>query len=131
MNMAVLFELIIDHTNQIMGTERGSVFLYDEKTAELWSLVATGMKKNEIWISSDYCVAVNIFQSKTPLIIYDAYNDPRFYTEVDELSGFRTKNILCIPLINRKGDCIVHAYRLKYLLVGSVSGQGMILPHQR
>jgi len=106
MNMGVLFELIIDQTNQIMGTERGSVFLYDGKTAELWSLVATGMKKNEIRIPSDYGVAGSVFQSKTPLIINDAYNDPRFYAEVDKLSGFQTKNILCIPLINRKGHCI-------------------------
>lgn len=105
MNMGVLFELIIDQTNQIMGTERGSVFLYDEKSAELWSLVATGMKKNEIRIPSDYGVAGSVFKNKTPLIINDAYNDPRFYAEVDKLSGFRTKNILCIPSINQKGDC--------------------------
>jgi class 3 adenylate cyclase len=105
-NMDVLFELIIDQTNQIMGTERGSVFLYDEKTTELWSLVATGMEKNKIRIPSDYGVAGSVFQSKTPLIINDAYNDPRFYVEIDKLSGFQTKNILCIPLINRKGHCI-------------------------
>ena len=106
MNMALLFELIIDHTNQIMSTERSSVFLYDEKTAELWSLVATGMKKNEIRIPSDFGIVGNVFQSKTPLIINDAYNDPRFYSEVDKKSGFRTRNIICIPLINRQGDSI-------------------------
>jgi len=105
-NMDVLFELIIDQTNQIMGTERSSVFLYNEKTTELWSLVATGMEKNKIRIPSDYGIAGSVFQSKTPLIINDAYNDPRFYAEIDKLSGFRTKNILCIPLINRKGHCI-------------------------
>jgi len=64
------------------------------------------MEKNEIRIPSDYGVAGSVFQSKTPLIINDAYNDPRFYAEVDKLSGFRTKNILCIPLINRKEHCI-------------------------
>ena len=105
MNMVVLFELIIEQTNQIMGTERSSVFLYNEKTTELWSLVATGMEKNKIRIPSDYGIAGSVFQSKTPLIINDAYNDPRFYAEVDKLSGFRTKNILCIPSINQKGDC--------------------------
>ena len=31
-------------TNQILGTQRSTVFLYDEKTDELWSLLATGMK---------------------------------------------------------------------------------------
>ena len=106
MNMAVLFELIIENTNQIMGTERSSVFLYDEKTAELWSLVATGMKKNEIRIPSDFGIAGKVFQSKAPLIINDAYHDPRFYSEVDKKSGFITKNIICIPLINREGNSI-------------------------
>jgi len=106
MNIAVLFELIMDHTNEIMGTERSSVFLYDEKTDELWSLVATGMKNNKIRIPSDHGIAGKVFQSKNPLIINDAYSDPLFYSEIDKVSGFRTKNILCIPLINRKGGCI-------------------------
>ena len=63
-NMDVLFELIIDQTNQIMGTERSSVFLYNEKTTELWSLVATGMEKNKIRIPSDYGIAGSVFQAR-------------------------------------------------------------------
>ncbi|MCD6296351.1 MAG: GAF domain-containing protein, partial [Deltaproteobacteria bacterium] len=46
------------------------------------------------------------FQNNMPLIINDAYNDSRFYAEVDKKSGFRTRNILCVPLVNRKGQCI-------------------------
>ena len=39
-------------------------------------------------------------------MINDAYSDPRFYSKVDEKTGFVTRNILCIPLINRKKTCI-------------------------
>ena len=106
MNLHTLFEVIMQQTNQIMGTQRSTVFLYDHKCQELWSLVATGMKKNEIRIPSDYGVAGWVFHRNTPLIINDAYSDPRFYSGVDTLSGFRTKNILCVPLINREGHCI-------------------------
>ena len=104
--MDALFQLIMDQTNQIMGTERSTVFLHDEETDELWSLVATGMAKNEIRIQADSGIAGWVFQNREQLIINDAYADRRFNLEVDLKSGFRTENILCIPLINREDRCI-------------------------
>ncbi|MBW2168629.1 MAG: GAF domain-containing protein, partial [Deltaproteobacteria bacterium] len=106
MNMEVLFEVIMVQTNQIMDTQRSTVFLHDDESRELWALVATSMKRNEIRIPDDYGVAGWVFQHNTPLTINDVYNDPRFYSEVDKKSGFRTNNIICIPLINKKGKCI-------------------------
>ena len=64
------------------------------------------MKKNEIRIQANYGVAGWAFQNCDSLMINDAYKDPRFYKEVDKKSGFRTKNILCIPLKNRNNQCI-------------------------
>jgi len=106
MNLDLLFEVIMDQTNQIIGTDRSTVFIYDKGNSQLWSLVATGMGKNEIRIPSNHGVAGRVFQSGIPLTINDAYEDPRFYSEADKKSGFRTKNILCVPLVNRKGECI-------------------------
>ena len=106
MHLNALFEVVMDQTNQMMGTQRSTVFLHDESSDELWSLVATGMNKNEIRISSGYGVAGWVFQNRTTLIINDAYSDPRFYSEVDRKSGFRTKNILCVPLFNQRSECI-------------------------
>lgn len=106
LNMYALFEVIMEQPNQIMDTRRSMVFLYDEKSSELWSMVATGMERNEIRIPSDYGVAGWVLQRKAPLTINDAYNDPRFYSKVDKKSGFITDNILCVLLINRKGKCI-------------------------
>ena len=89
-----------------MNTEQGSVFMFDAKNDELWSLVSTDLEKNEIRIPRSYGIAGWVFQNKTPLIINDAYSDPRFFSEVDKKTGFRTQNILCIPLINRKKECL-------------------------
>jgi Nif-specific regulatory protein len=36
----------------------------------------------------------------------DAYQDPRFNKKVDEESGYRTRNLLCVPLLNAAGDRI-------------------------
>lgn len=106
MNLTALFEVIMDQTNKMMGTLRSTLFLYDLKTDQLWSLVATGMNRNEIRIPSGYGVAGWVFQHKTPVKINDAYSDPRFYSEVDRSSGFVTRNILCIPILNQSGNCI-------------------------
>jgi signal transduction histidine kinase len=40
------------------------------------------------------------------LIINDPYNDQRFLPDIDKKTGSQTRNILCIPLINRKQECI-------------------------
>ena len=106
MNLDKLFELIIEQINQFMRTERCSVFLYDDKKDQLWSLVSTELKRNEIRIPTSYGVAGWVFQNKTPLIINDPYKDSRFLPDVDKKTGFLTRNILCIPLINRNQECI-------------------------
>ncbi len=106
MNLEALFPLIIQHTNGIMNTQASSIFLYDKKPNELWSLVSTDLKKNEIRIPATYGIAGWVFQNRAPTIVNDASSDPRFDADVDAKTGFRTRNILCVPLINRQKECV-------------------------
>jgi signal transduction histidine kinase len=106
MNLDALFTLIMEQANKIMNTERTSVFMYDSKNEQLWSLVSTDLKKNEIRFPASHGVAGWVFQHKTPLIINNPYEDPRFLPDIDKKTGSQTKNILCIPLINRNQKCI-------------------------
>jgi signal transduction histidine kinase len=106
MNLEALFPLIIQHTNGIMDTQASSIFLYDKKPNELWSLVSTDLKKNEIRIPATYGIAGWVFQNRAPTIVSDASSDPRFDAEVDAKTGFKTRNILCVPLINRQKECV-------------------------
>lgn len=101
-----LFEVVIYQTNEVMESIRSTVFLHDPNADQLWSLVGVGVKKREIRIPSDYGVAGWVFQHRAPVSVNDAYTDPRFYSEVDKKSGFRTRNIMCVPLVNWAGRCI-------------------------
>ncbi|MFO7707150.1 MAG: GAF domain-containing sensor histidine kinase [Desulfobacterales bacterium] len=101
-NLEALFGLIIRQTTRIMACEKASVFLYDPLHHQLWSWVSTDLKRNSIRISTSCGVAGWVFCSKTALILNEPYQDPRFYSGVDSRTGFRTRNILCIPLINRQ-----------------------------
>ena len=106
MNLDALFPLIIQHTNSIMDSQASSIFLYDQKSNELWSLVSTNLKKNEIRIPATYGIAGWVFQNRSPTVVSDTSTDPRFDAEVDRKTGFQTRNILCVPLINRQKECV-------------------------
>jgi signal transduction histidine kinase len=106
MNFDILFDLIADQTKRIMDSERCSVFLENAKGAGLTAFVSTDLKRNEINIPNNRGVAGWVFKNKIPLIISDAYNDERFYPDIDKLTGFKTRNIICVPLVNRKEETI-------------------------
>lgn len=105
-NMESIFSLVMEQTNTIMGTERSTLFIYDGYTQELWSLVATGLEKNEIRIKTDSGIAGWVFEHKKHVIVNDVYNDTRFNLEIDRRTGYRTKNVLCVPIMNRAEKCI-------------------------
>jgi len=105
-NFDVLFKVIIDQTNRIMGTENCSIFLIDEQNLYLKAFISTDLKKGDIRIPKGHGVAGWVFHNRSAVIIDDPYSDPRFYPAVDKKTGFKTKCILCVPLINREDNCI-------------------------
>ena len=88
------------------GGERGSLFLHDAATGELFSRIAQGLKRREIRILDDVGIAGWTFHKGEGVIIHDAYADERFNREVDQQTGYTTKSILATPIRNARGDII-------------------------
>jgi signal transduction histidine kinase len=105
-NLENLFELVVRQMKALMHAETCSVFLHDPDTDTLWSMVSNDLKKNRIRISTQCGIAGWVYNQKIPQIVNAPYEDPRFFKGVDRKTGFRTRNILCIPLINRSKQCI-------------------------
>ena len=106
MNLDALFALIMEQTTRVMNSERASVFLYDSDTEQLCTWASTDLKSNSIRISPHCGIAGWVFSNQAAQIINDPYNDNRFFPGVDKKTGFKTRNILCTPLINRNKECI-------------------------
>lgn len=49
------------------------------------------------------------------LNIPDAYADSRFNNAIDKRTGYRTKNVLCLPILNEKDECIAVAEAINKL----------------
>jgi len=97
---------LVTLTTAELGTERGSLFLNDPATNELYSRVAQGDIQREIRILNTSGIAGHVFASGEALIIHDAYEDARFNRSIDEQTGFITRSILCVPIRTVKGEII-------------------------
>lgn len=96
-------ETLVNITTTTLGVERGTIFLNDEKTGELYSRVIQGSFMREIRIMNTKGIAGWVFTHEEGVIVPDAYRDKRFYKNVDLRTGFRTKSILCAPLRDAAG----------------------------
>ena len=105
-NLSEILWTIIKMTTDELGADRGSLFLNDPISGELYSRVAQGELTREIRILNTTGIAGAIFQSGTGEIIHDAYSDERFNSKIDEQTGYVTKNIVCAPVRTVRGDVI-------------------------
>ena len=101
-----LLEKLMEAVTMILNCDRATIFLYDDKNDQLWSQVALGMRDQEIRIPASRGIAGGVFGSGQTVNIPDAYKDSRFNPEVDKKTGYHTRNILCMPLINKSGKII-------------------------
>lgn len=97
---------LVDMTTTELNAERGSLFLNDPDTNELYSRVAQGNIQREIRILNTSGIAGYVYTAGEALIIHDAYADERFNRSIDEQTGFTTRNILCVPIKTVKGEII-------------------------
>ena len=106
LDLDTLLEQIMDASSDLLNAERSTLFLYDVKEEQLWSRVAQSVNDIIITVKPGEGLAGNIFASGKPEIVDDPYNDPRFNREVDDQTGFRTRNMLCLPISDKKGTII-------------------------
>jgi serine phosphatase RsbU (regulator of sigma subunit) len=97
---------IAEETCNLLGAERATLFLYDAATDELFSRVATRSEIEVIRMPADRGIAGSVARTQACLLIPNAYADPRFNKDVDRKTGWRTRNILAVPMTNLNGDLV-------------------------
>lgn len=103
---------------RLLKVERASLFLVDYDSNTLWLRVAEDLPDHEVRIPIGSGIAGAVAESGQTIRVDDAYADTRFNQEVDRMSGFRTRSILCLPIKNRSGRVFAVAQ-----LLNRVDGQ--------
>lgn len=106
LSLDVLLPRMVEMVSEFLDAERCTVFLYDKETDELYTKVALGLT-TEIRIPAGAGIAGAVFKTGEPVQIPDAYRDPRFNPDVDRQTGFKTRNILCVPIKHKREEGVV------------------------
>lgn len=103
---ALLLRVMAEATT-MLDAERSTLFLHDARTSELFARVAEGSDGiGEIRFPDSVGIAGTVFTTGETINIPHAYADLRFNPSFDAQTGFFTRSILCVPLVNKAGDTI-------------------------
>lgn len=105
-NSDELLGLILTAATTSIRADRGTLYLIDPVTNELWSKVMNGTEVVEIRMPMGKGLAGYVAKTGETVNIPDAYKDPRFNPEIDKRSGYKTHNVLCMPLRDKAGTII-------------------------
>ena len=93
-----ILHCLIEETVSELNAERGSLFLNDATTGELYSRVAQGEFTREIRFLNTSGIAGAVYHSAVGEIIHDVNDDRRFNSSIDAYTGYETRNIVCAPI---------------------------------
>ena len=105
-----LFASILTVARNELHVERGTLYFVDEAKQEIWTKIA-GELSSEIRLPIGKGLAGSVAATGEPLILHDAYDDPRFDRSLDQQTGYRTRSMLCVPIKNR-GQRVVGVLQL-------------------
>lgn len=95
----LLFRVVHEIT-LAMNAERSTLYVYDEERKEIWAKVAEGLEREKIIrLPVGKGIAGVVARDLRTELINDIYQDPRFNKEVDAKTGFRTRNMICMPVL--------------------------------
>jgi len=89
---------------EIIEVDRVTIFIYSQSSNMLWTYLADGIEK--LIIPANKGIVGYVVKNKTIKKVNDTSKEPLFYKEVDEMTGYKTKNILTLPLIGNNNKLI-------------------------
>ncbi|MBC8549491.1 MAG: GAF domain-containing protein, partial [Candidatus Brocadiales bacterium] len=105
-DLGTMLQKVMNEATKMLNAERSTLFLNDVKKAELFSRIAQGDSIGEIRLPNHVGIAGAVFVSGETINIPYAYADLRFNPVFDKKTGYFTRSILCVPIINKDGKTI-------------------------
>ncbi|CAM2008616.1 sensor domain-containing diguanylate cyclase [Acanthopleuribacter pedis] len=100
-----VMQTVMTRIHELITCEAWSVLILDENQPDtLRFAAASGPTSDQLrdqHIQFGKGIAGWVAKHRQPLIVNQAQEDPRFLNQIDKDTNFRTRNILCAPLISR------------------------------
>lgn len=105
-NKEKFVESMLEEIVRILNAQRASIFLINTESNELEAVAALGIDKELLKFDYRKGIAGSVFTTGVSLNIDATTDKVRFSEEMDKMTGFDTRSILCSPISNREDKII-------------------------
>ncbi len=98
-SMEALLKAMAEAATELLGADRASIFLWDRAHKELVGRPALGLKGGELRIPDDTGIVGQVVHSGEPRRVGGGMGDSEIDRQVDSLTGYKTRTVLCVPLV--------------------------------
>ena len=105
-NKEKFVESMLEEIVRILNGQRASIFLINTETNELEAVAALGIDKELLKFDYRKGIAGSVFTTGVSLNIDTKTDKVRFSEEMDKVTGFETRSIICGPITNREDKII-------------------------
>lgn len=99
-----ILEALASMGRDIVFADRCTIWMLNKKKEKLWTQIADGMRKITMDVNTGIVGAA--VQSGESEIINDVYENPRFNSQIDVETGYKTKTMMVIPMKNRNKEVV-------------------------
>lgn len=97
---------IVEAATSLTSADRGTLYILDYDKGELWSKVLRGENIEDIKLKIGQGLAGWVAKTGKIINLTDVHLDERFDSDIDKMSGYTTKSMICYPIKNREGVII-------------------------
>jgi GAF domain-containing protein len=94
--------LIGKEAKRLVNAERCSIFIVDNEDKMLWTKLSDGIGR--IVIGLDSGIVGDTYAKQTAQVVNNPYEDSRFLSHIDKKSGYKTRNMITVPIFNSKRE---------------------------
>ena len=103
-DLRTMLREVVNAAMQVLESERATVWLYDAKADELLLEVATDV--DPIRVPAGMGLVGSCARNRRLINVRDCYADARFDPTMDKRTGYRTRCMLTLPLIDHKDQLV-------------------------
>lgn len=105
-NSSLKIETVLDNAmkcaEDFINAEASTIYERDEEKNDLFIRLARGEKKEpikNIRVKIGDGIAGHVVETGSPMVLNDVHKEKRFNDKYDKLTGFKTRSLICVPLV--------------------------------
>jgi transcriptional regulator with GAF, ATPase, and Fis domain len=105
-DMETLLVRMAEAATRLLDADRASIFLWDKPNKTIVGRPALGIKSGELRLPDDAGIVGHVIQTGEPRRVNSDVDSTEIDRAADRQTGYRTKTILCVPLVSPEGTLL-------------------------